>query len=429
MNFNSDFLKKIDDTIDEINGPYVQTFQEKMLSSFAIEIIETKQFDRYVEKIKNQIFDYINSQYSVNEKNGKNYTLNWFKARVVAAFIPNEMCDSDIKIPINNRIKGNLFYIIDHNVGNILECFYNEEENIVEEKYIKKIYDELKDLIYDDPIKDHSFELIFNQCLKSAAIRMLGYISAENTNISKENYIFQTLPLKESDLCHLIYETIRSMYWRYALFIRAVYEEDMIARKINRKVGSRDDKISDLKAEISMLKKVNKEQATALAKAQHYFSQQDAEKDERYNLLYQTNQELVRKQAKSKRRYDDLLEKYNNLQKQVSSAKPITNDTDFKEKNELVPLDMNGKYVFTVLECFTTLSANIVKMFPNAVVTDGSNLPDNADMFVVLSEATSHTYYKKIKNHCKAKNIPLIHCTYKNLDMVKELMEQHMNKL
>ena len=212
-------------------------------------------------------------------------------------------------------------------------------------------------------------------------------------------------------------------------------ENESIEKAIGRKLNTRDKKIKTLLEENKRLRKENEAQRKALSSVSEQFLSEEADEENEedneaekaaYEELLNRNFELSRKEAKTKRLYNSLLEKHKNLLDLLGEPemeeKPLT-------ESETKSLDMNGRYIFVADERRTTFVSNITKMFPNAEVTQGAMdfSAEAIDMVVFMTEMIHHSAYEKIKNICKAKNIPNIHCPFKNPEMIKSLMEQYVD--
>ena len=147
-----------------------------------------------------------------------------------------------------------------------------------------------------------------------------------------------------------------------------------------------------------------------------------------FDELLNYNAGLRRKETKLKKSYNELLEKYKRLSKEL--GKPCDsietdNCDDFKE------VDVNGKYIFVADPDKTDFVSKIKNSFPNSVVTctPYNLVPRSIDMVIIITSIMGHSVYNAFKTQCKNKNIPMIHCPSQNVDIIKRTMESYINSI
>ena len=71
----------------------------------------------------------------------------------------------------------------------------------------------------------------------------------------------------------------------------------------------------------------------------------------------------------------------------------------------------------------------ILEEFPNSILIDNYNSKLSMDtaLVVFMSSKLKHDLYFKIKNVCKANDIPYIHNNYSNIEMLKAEIAKKLN--
>ena len=122
------------------------------------------------------------------------------------------------------------------------------------------------------------------------------------------------------------------------------------------------------------------------------------------------------------------------LQDKLTNIKEHTNNTDIieeidkiLEENKASECDTTLKYTFVTID--TTGMSYILEEFPNSILIDNYNSKLSMDtaLVVFMSSKLKHDLYFKIKNVCKANNIPYIHNNYSNIEMLKTEIAKKLN--
>lgn len=377
------------------------------------EFEESKQFRRYVDKVKAQLCTFAdNAIVSLRDKSVISL------AGAVAYFIEAKY----------------LSFIYDEEY-NVTDAVINE---VVDPMYTfsKEFYLFLTDHIYDvdSPCFDGKYSFgdiielhLKNLCKKHIALNCAKHNNLVKTEIDETTFIVKTLPLTieqslqmlmdlvgliSDDLCHLyvkerneqrIKEEIKSRHTKQTEELKK-YKEDREA----------------FEADIDELVTENKLLEEAL-------ESQTQKSEAAYRDLLESNRELAKKEAKARRNYNSLLEKYQRLLDAV--GEPEAEETPYTE-TEVKKLDVNKRYVFIADNTKSTFCSNITKAFPNSTITiDPIKLSaDTTDMVIAITEMVNHSSYIPLKVQCKNKGIPFIHCPYKNIDMIKQVMEAQINQ-
>ena len=164
--------------------------------------------------------------------------------------------------------------------------------------------------------------------------------------------------------------------------------------------------ISSLKRKISSLEKQLKEQAKH-KQVQHY-------------EIMEHNFQLSRKNQKLKEKYQKLLNKKLDTENKEQS--------DISESTEIIKdLDLNGKYLFIGFDK-NGFQEQVLKHLPYARFQDtNADIHSSTDMVVMLTKHITHPTCLGVKEQCKNKGIPLVYCKHSNVELIKDLMWNHIN--
>lgn len=171
-------------------------------------------------------------------------------------------------------------------------------------------------------------------------------------------------------------------------------------------VDEKDETISSLKRKISSLEKQLKEQSTH-KQVQHY-------------EIMEHNFQLSRQNQKLKEKYQRLLHKKLNIENKEQ--------IDINESIETInDLDLNGKYLFIGFDK-NGFQEQILKHLPYARFQDtNADIHSRTDMVVMLTKHITHPTCLGVKEQCKNKGIPLVYCKHSNVELIKDLMWNHIN--
>jgi hypothetical protein len=138
------------------------------------------------------------------------------------------------------------------------------------------------------------------------------------------------------------------------------------------------------------------------------------------NELIEHNLQLTRQNQKLKEKYRKLLFKKNVQQFELVNKI----DEPIKHINDL---DANGKYIFIGFDK-NGFQEQVLKHLPQAKFQDtNADIHSSTDMVVMLTKHITHPTCLGVKEQCKNKGIPLVYCKHSNIDLIKELMWNHMN--
>lgn len=175
----------------------------------------------------------------------------------------------------------------------------------------------------------------------------------------------------------------------------------------------------------------------------------EAEEKDRYKRLYEesinpssdnSTKELAKKQKiinSQEWRISKLLEE---LDEKESRIQELEGGEDFLEDSEVEEetftfeententrkFDAEGRYVFfSTDKGFQLDFERLLKGFPNSIsVSDPERINAKAtDAVIILTRHISHDAYYRVKNVCRAKNIPYTHVKYNNPERIKNVLE------
>ena len=174
---------------------------------------------------------------------------------------------------------------------------------------------------------------------------------------------------------------------------------------LNNEITKKDNIILSLKRKIETLEEKIKEK-------------QDSTQIQ--NELIEHNLQLTRQNQKLKEKYRKLLFKKNVQQFELVNKI----DEPIKHINDL---DTNGKYIFIGFDK-NGFQEQVLKHLPQAKFQDtNADIHSSTDMVVMLTKHITHPTCLGVKEQCKNKGIPLVYCKHSNIDLIKELMWNHMN--
>lgn len=411
-------------------------------SSFATKQMTTKRGERFYQKLKTRIDTYVvactyNSFSGVIE-----YIVNSIYLKLIYDFYPENTFPEST----------NLFYFLNSSYytvekteedkfdelysGDILSehrkirdenGFLVNVKNLIDEKdsdsFIKMYLQEF--LFTDSAILPYeSVSAMIEHQLKLSSLKSLGYLSVSKEAFNEDNFVSLVDFIPEIELVRIINDTVINCSAIVTESFKHVLFDISVADQTNKTLANKDKQINKWKTETLELRKKVKKQEKIIATME---KEAASSKDEIYEDLVDKNTELARRELKLKKKYGDLLSKYNDLKSKIGDCS--ADDSNYSTQG-FKELDVNGKYLFVADEGRTNIVNNIIETFPNSTVSqDNFNLTAEAvDMVVVLSSLIDHPTYHNIKNQCKVKNIPLIHCSNTNIDIIKSYMTAEINK-
>lgn len=285
----------------------------------------------------------------------------------------------------------------------------------------------------------HSYTIldIINAELKIACSNWIRRQSFLSQSITKANYQL-TLPEDDTDLLFIYEDVVNGVgecIQNYAIDMKAFQQAR--SERDNDMIDSYREEIQSLKKEIKRIKKENERlnervEHTNKKAFELLYQRKQSGNDVQEQIKEATaevtkeNTEIRRNYMKLDKRYHDLQKKYNRLKHQQGNAE---NEQDFlvaedSSEQDIDTLDKNGRYVF-VMDDPASYTKKFSDEFPNSICAD-SNVKIDAnktDLVIMLTSHLGHDTYTPIRAQCKINEIPLVHCTHSNLDIVKEAMK------
>ena len=400
MNFINN--SKFSHSIKKENIPIIT--EKKYRNSFVFsEGFTGKRFKRYIEKVKNFIFnEYISIVYEEIVKETNIDNLVDFIIIFFQNFYLGEWEDEEIN-------------------GTLFESIHNYAYPMIPSDYEKKVLTNYLGLPHYN--SNLSFENIVNTEIEKVCKDFIRFRCSEMDNIDESNY-FLTLP---EDIIYaiLLFDQIIN-YIKVDVDNICFSSDSKELRKIlkQKTVKVLRDSNEEFSNRIEELEKELAENKRTIEILNNRIKSKSTEKNNNTELIKEQNSALIRQNDKIKEKYNQLLHKYEELK--VKTSEIIIDSEILKE--EMKELDINGKYLFICYED-VTFKRVILDEFPNSDFCD-SNININAssvDLVIVLTEHINHSTYYAMKEQCKSKNIPLVHCRFSNLELIKELMWNTLN--
>ena len=380
------------------------------------EDFEDRRFDRYAKKVKDQLDTYINNLYSIIEStNSKSDIMTHLYIYLMGHFSEDKMNEyAGYKISSKKMI-SNHFYK------------YGIKNTFIDKEEFKNIFSDSDE---DNQILFGLLETEFrNACKLYIAKKCIG-----DKTIAIDSYHSKTLPIqKTEELFDIMNNTLNWTAIDIERLILEASKEDYFQKSNNKEVLELRKYIEEEDQNIGILNNTIKEQEKLITEKENVIKNlnkkieilETREKDIKKELI-EENEILTRQNLKLKDKYNELLSKYKTL-KTNSNENSLATETNNDSETELKDLDLNGRYVF-VLKDATAFLQNIKDTFPNATfIESNTNLNPNAiDMVIVISSHIDHTTYYAIKNQCKTKDIPFIHCEHSNIELIKNMMWTHL---
>lgn len=366
---------------------------------------EDKRFFRYVDKVKQFIFNELKTSY------GKKMTEE----------------DKNSKIPAINLTE----FIIDFFAG-----YYMLEDDFIHNK--KTIYSNIHNYYIENnsdtdellELKDNFFsqkkisllEDMIEYETKSACKQFIRLKSAELGNIDKSNY-FLTQP-KTTIEALTIFKMI--IDWVYIDLERFFIDNNKVSSNDCKDINLNEykSKIEELEKQIEEERKNSSDKSFKIKYLEEKIEKRENKENSDLQRVIENNFELQRKFDKLTRKYNSLAEKYNTLKEQFDEE-----NIEIVEKEvSLIELNPYGKYLFVLSEESSFMDV-IVDAFPNVEFCfENKNISKKGyDMVVCITSHIDHSTYLGIKAQCKTNNIPFVHCKHSNIPLIRQLMSERLN--
>lgn len=299
------------------------------------------------------------------------------------------------------------------NMKNLLEmlCIINEPKfTIKDNEYILEYLESNNEKIYK----------IIDQCFYKECIEYIAYFSAINDNINEFNYFKLLMPTDDVNLLKILNNVIQNT----CIEINQLF---LIQENLNSDLGKENEdlmnQISNKNIEIEKLKNklYNKEQSIVklndiiikLKENQHRKIKEETEefkiKIAELNKIIK-NSENENKILKTKLKNEIETKK---IEEKISVNETTENSINFKDL----------KILFVTSDSSTFIN-DLKNTFPKCKIVYrnfSSNL-NKFDYVIVITTHIDHSTYNTIKEKCKNTNTTFLHCTYTNVEKIKELI-------
>ena len=309
-------------------------------------------------------------------------------------------------------------------------------QNIVQNIDTSLCNNDILEQMFTNPSKaldviDVSFYDIIDYELTYIVMEYLRWRSLKENDITKSNFssfmpstIIEALELFKSLIVLVCYDIDKICYSNVNQSFLDVLQSDLI-KSLNVEYEKMDNQLQETLQELEKSNSMTKRLQDSILAKDNNFKQQTEH-------LYDAIDELERKNQKLKKKYIGLVEKYNRLKNQTNKSNNITNNN--VENNEttnedVVDVDINGKYLF-VIGNGATFKGIIKDAFPNAdFMNDNCSINKGVyDMVIIITSHIDHSTYFAMRDQCKNKGIPCIHCDYSNVDRIKNTMFDFLNR-
>lgn len=445
---NCDFLKKLNLTDDfeptknlsENNFDFIKD----AVNCFALsKDFQQKRFQRYVEKVKVIIFDYMKNflftsdisdltllmQYLFESVYCKKF-IDYIKENEVTEEIKEEFfldnTFDDFKELAENREKtGEIFCKLLHNTEiepTILGC--QQFIGIIRlvsphtpEDAFKASVPRMKEII-SNCIKDACARFIRIKYLQGLLDKDTFFKYVPETDLEKFMFIEGLVNDIDRDITNA-YITNAKQYDEYIEpFQSNVYkEQDKKMQSIKEENDKLKIDIVEKNKEIKNLEKDNNLLKEKLSSIQ---------KNPEIKRLQNKIKEVAHEKEKILKDYKHISGKYEKLKELQINVDVFPDEAEktFKE------VDCNLNYLFVVDTSKLKLNNSIKEVFPNAIFYDSFVNIQNMklDMVICMTSLIDHVQYKKFKSQCKTKGVQFLHCNCQNPQMIKEEIWKLINK-
>jgi hypothetical protein len=275
---------------------------------------------------------------------------------------------------------------------------------------------------YEPKYKTISLHNVIDEEIRKTCKEYIRLKSIEMPNIDESNY-FVTLPSTTKDAIFLfdkiinyVFINIEHMYIMGDTYVETM--KDSVLEELEEENSKLVKQLAQIKESLSQ-----KELEMSKLKGQVKTLQNGVKNDSYSDSLLERLFSQERQITKITNRYNQLVDKYNTLKDELN--------IEIKDDDAIVKLkepDRDGKYLFIAHEK-ASFKNNILEMFPNAIfATSNENVhAESVDMVVIITSHITHPVYYGMKQQCKEKNIPFVHCPFTNTELIKGCMIDYLN--
>ena len=210
-------------------------------------------------------------------------------------------------------------------------------------------------------------------------------------------------------------------------------ELEKLKKTVDRKVTEVDkfkDTIKAKNEEIAAVRaELGKKNDDISARVNAAVKKSQKENEDRNYALQSENKKL-------RKELDILREKYTNVLKDVAESDEQEETLQSSGQQELFTdedvKNMRIVFVRDISYSHNTYFNGLLKEFPNSKVIDTNAASINAtatDVVVLMTRYVCHGSYWGTRDECREKGIPVIHCKYTNVDIIKQTIKEGMSKV
>lgn len=379
------------------------------------ETFSGKRFERYIHKTKESVLvEYVNSKYKRQINNA------------IVLKSPSDGCKvkslTDFIISLFQSYYHPLmekFSIADHVMHSSIREYACPNPDLQIDKNFLQTY------VINAFSEDYCFFNMVEEEIRLSCIKLITIKSELNNNIDDSNY-FITIPKTLEECALFFYDVINGVQISLEHLFSSNTAKAMSEFVLDEATKEIYDNIDNMKSNISVLNElVDQKEGTikSLKRKIITLEKQLNEKPQNTNIkhhdIIEHNLQLSRQNQKLKDKYKKLLKKKTEIEyKNVNN-----NDEPIEDINDL---DINGKYLFIGFDK-NGFQEQVLKHLPYARFQDtNADIHSSTDMVVMLTKHITHPTCLGVKEQCKNKGIPLVYCKHSNVELIKDLMWNHI---
>lgn len=280
-----------------------------------------------------------------------------------------------------------------------------------------------------------SFPELFNAVFDNVFYDYIHEKISMDSTINEDNYVTYLKPQDKTDLLPLLIDvndavTTEAEGIFSEMCIPAVNSKASKILKENRKILERNElevidkyqkaleEINDSTKKLETKNKVLQDKVAQLEKLHRDQTKEDK------NTIYELNKEI----KSLKKQLEEANAKYDESNEYFSLVEQSLNESQEEDDNVDVEIDTTKRYIFVSSKSRDgyALNNNLLKEFPNSEIKYGTfNVQANStDLVVVLTSYVKHCTYYGIKEQCKNKGIPMIHCYKRSVNSIKRTIAE-----
>lgn len=393
------------------------------------DIFTGKRFDRFVNKMNEAIFElYIRPTYpQIIEYGGYMHDIETAGKIIDTVGFCLFMWQNHLYPGATDEERQNhpaTFYIKDSYVSSIVNLFSKEISKDIQFTFVMLPYNPIPGAPVE--AKTTFIDLVLCE-LGNACKEYIKQRAVMDSSIGDDNY-FTLIPKTREDCVDIFFSIMNGIHIAlYGMFNTIDAEAQFQFMTDEVKENLRSQYYDNKKKEESLLDTIKQKEneilelKSEISSLNNKIENQSKSIDEEHKSIREHNAALQRKIAKLERQLLATSSGKDNNESDLILNEGIIDD-------DIMDIDYNKKYVF-VGNDNKGFQEQIIKQFPNAVFVDSNiNLfAASIDMVVALTNHMSHSIYYDVKEQCKNKGIPFIHCKYSNIELIKELIWNYMN--